>query len=80
MPKVSAKHVQRRIAELDAQYTVAQPKRPGRRVVALIILAVIAVAAFSIANRTSSDFVQHTLKQGPAPAMLGAAATGLKSE
>jgi hypothetical protein len=80
MPKVSAKHVQRRIAELDAQYTVAQPKRPGRRVVALIILAVIAVAAFSIANRTSSDFVQLTLKQGPAPAMLGAAATGLKSE
>ena len=29
MPKVSTKHVQRRIAELDAQYTVAQPKRPG---------------------------------------------------
>ena len=25
MPKVSAKHVQRRIAELDTQYTVAQP-------------------------------------------------------
>ena len=49
MPKVSAKHVQRRIADLDAQYTVAQPKRRGRRVVALIILAVIAVAAFSIA-------------------------------
>jgi hypothetical protein len=49
-------------------------------VVALIILAVIAVAAFSVANRTSSDFVQLTLKQGPAPAMLGAAATGLKSE
>ena len=47
MPKVSAKQVQRRIAELDAQYTVAQPKRPGRRVVALIILAIIAVAAFS---------------------------------
>jgi len=44
MPKVSAKQVQRRIAELDAQYTVAQPKRPGRRVVALIILAIIAVA------------------------------------
>ena len=72
--------VQRRIADLDAQYTVAQPKRSGRRVVALIILAIIAVAAFAIANRTSSDFVQLTLKQGPAPAMLGAAATGLKSE
>ena len=28
MPKVST-NVQRRIAELDAQYTVAQPKRPG---------------------------------------------------
>ena len=80
MPKVSAKHVQRRIADLDAQYTVAQPKRQGRRVVALIILAVIAVAAFAVANRTSSDFVQLTLKHGPAPAMLGAAATGLKSE
>ena len=80
MPKVSAKHVQRRIADLDAQYTVAQPKRPGWRVVALIILAIIAVAAFVNVNRTSSDFVQLTLKQGPAPAMLGAAATGLKSE
>ena len=79
MPKVSAKHVQRRIADLDAQYTVAQPKCRARRVVALIILAVIAVAAFSIANRTSSDFVQLTLKQGPAPAMLGSTSTGLKS-
>jgi hypothetical protein len=38
MPKVS-NQVQRRIAELDAKYTVAQPKRAGRRVVALIILA-----------------------------------------
>jgi hypothetical protein len=46
MPKVSAKHVQRRIAELDAQYIVAQPKHPGRRVVALIVIAIIAVAAF----------------------------------
>ena len=95
MPKVSTKHVQRRIAELDAQYTVAQPKRPGRRVVALIILAIIAVAAFSIANRTSSDLVQLTLKEGPiAPkrqlsdaeaqakwdAMWGSASTGLKRE
>jgi hypothetical protein len=80
MPKVSAKYVQRRIAELDAQYTVAQPKRPGRRVLALIILAIIALAAFASANRTSSDFVQLTLKQGPTPAMLGAASTGLKRE
>jgi hypothetical protein len=90
MPKVSTQ-VQRRIAELDAQYTVAQPKRPGRRVVALIILAIIAVAAFSIANRTSSDFVQLTLKQGPTTserhlsdaqakwnAVLGATSTGFK--
>ena len=93
MPKVSTKHVQRRIAELDAQYTVAQPKRPGMRVVALIILAIIAVAAFSITNRTSSDLVQLTLKQGPTTserhlsdtesqakwnAVLGAASTGLQ--
>ena len=78
MPKVSAKQVQRRIAELDAQYTVAQTKRSGWRVVALIILAIIAVAAFASANRTSSDFVQLTLKQGPAPAMLGAASPGFK--
>jgi hypothetical protein len=77
MPKVSTQ-VQRRITELDAKYTVTQPKRQGRRVVALIILAIIAVAAFSIANRTSSDFVQLTLKQGPAPAMLGAASPGFK--
>ena len=80
MPKVSTKQVQRRIAELDAKYTIAQPKRPGRRVVALIIVAIIAVAAFSGANRTSSDFVQLTLKQGPAPAMLEAASTGIKRE
>ena len=79
MPKVSAKHVQRRIADLDAQYTVAQTKRSGWRVVALIILAIIAVAAFAVANRSSSDFVQLTLKQGPAPAMLGAASTGFKN-
>jgi hypothetical protein len=78
MPKVS-NQVQRRIAELDAKYTVAQPKRAGRRVVALIILAIIAVAAFSYAHRTSSDSVQLTLKQGPAPAMLGAASTRFKS-
>jgi hypothetical protein len=42
MPKVSTQ-VQRRIAALDAKYTVAQPKRPGRGVVAL--LAIIAVAS-----------------------------------
>jgi hypothetical protein len=83
MPKVSTEHVQRRIAELDAQYTVAQPKRPGgftalRSALALIILAIIAVAAFVSFNRTSSDFVQLTLKEGPAPALLGAASTGLR--
>jgi hypothetical protein len=76
MPKVSAKQVQRRIAELDAQYTVAQPKRPGRRVVALIILAIIAVAAFASANRTTSDFTRLTLKHGPAPAIRGSQGTG----
>ena len=80
MPRLSARHVQRRIADLDAQYTAAQPKRSGFRVVALIILAVIGVAAFAVANRTSSDFVQLTLKQGPAPAMLGAASTGFKTD
>ena len=79
MPKVSTQ-VQRRIAELDAKYTVAQPKRSGRRMVALIILAIVAVAAFFSAHRTTSDFVQLTLKQGPAPAMLGAASpVGFKS-
>jgi hypothetical protein len=78
MPKVSTQ-VQRRIAELDAQYTVAQPKRPVRRVVALIILAIFAVAAFYSANRTTSDFTRLTLKHGPAPAMWGAASPGFKS-
>jgi hypothetical protein len=78
MPKVSTQ-VQRRIADLDAQYTVAQPNRPGRRVVALVILAIIAVAAFSSANCNSSDFTRLTLKHGPAPAMWGAASTGFKS-
>ena len=95
MPKASTKHVQRRIAELDAKYTVVQPKRSGRRVVALIILAIIAVAAFASANRTTSDFVQLTLKQGPTTpkrqlsdaetqakwnAIWGSASTGLKRE
>lgn len=79
MPKVSTKQVQRRIAELDAQYAVAQPKRPGGRVVALIILALIAVAAFASANRSSSDFTRLTLKQGPSPAMWGAGSRGFKS-
>jgi len=78
MPKVSTQ-VQRRIAELDAQYTVAQPKRPGRRVVALIIIAIVAVAAFASANRTASDFSRLTLKQGPAPVTLGSASSGFKS-
>ena len=78
MPKVSTQ-VQRRIAELDAKYTVAQPKRPGRRVVALIILAIVALAAFFSANRTTSDFTRLTLKHGPAPAMWGAASPGFKS-
>jgi hypothetical protein len=81
MPNVSTKQVQRRIAELDAQYTVAQPRRPGRlfrQVLALIILAIIAVSAFSSANRTTSDFTRLTLKHGPAPAMWGAASSGLK--
>ncbi len=79
MPKVSTKQVQRRIADLDAQYTVAQPKRLGRRMVTLIILAIIAVAAFASANRTSPDLTRLTLKHGPAPAMWGAASPGFKS-
>ena len=82
MPKVSAKQVQRRIAELDAQYTVAQPNCPRRfvrHVLALIVLAIIAVAAFASANRTSSDFTRLTLKHGPEPAMWGAASPGFKS-
>ena len=79
MPNVSTQQVQRRIAELDAQYAVAQPKRPDRRAVGLIILAIIAVAAFASANRTSSDFVRLTLKHGPTPAMWGAASPGFKS-
>ena len=68
MLKVSTKHVQRRIAELKTQHTVAQPKRPSvlKRILSLIILAIIALAAFFSANRTSSDFLRLTLKQGPA--------------
>ena len=59
MPKVSAK-VQRRIAALDAEYTVARPKR--RHALALIILAIIAVAAYSSAHRTTPTFSRLTLK------------------
>jgi hypothetical protein len=65
MPKVPA--IQRRIVELDAQYAVAQPKRSARffrRVTALIIFGLIAVAAFSYAQDTTSDFYRLTLKQG----------------
>ena len=62
MPKVSTK-VQRRIAELDAEYTVAKSKRPVRHAVALIILAIIAVAAFSSAHRDTPGFSRLTLKQ-----------------
>ncbi len=58
MPKASTK-VQRRIAELDAK------RRTIKRALVIIILALIAVAAFSYAHRTTSDFVQLTLKQGP---------------
>jgi hypothetical protein len=92
MPKVSTQ-VQRRISELYAKYTVAQPKRSGRRLVVLIILAIIAVAAFFSAHRTSPDFVQLTRKHGPTTpkrqlsdaeaqakwnAVWGAASTGFK--
>ena len=83
MPKVSAK-LQRRIAALDAQYPLAQPKRPGRRALALIILAIIVVAAFAT-HRSTSDFTRLTLKQATDAeaqvkrnAILGAASTGFK--
>ena len=65
--------------ERAAAVCTGSPKRPRgivRPVLALI--AIIAVAAFSSAYRTSSDFVQLTLKHGPVPAMFGAASTGSK--
>jgi hypothetical protein len=97
MPKVS-EQVQRRIAALDAEYTIAQPKRPSRtikRALVVIVVALIGITAISYAHRTTSDFVQLTLKQGPAApkrqlsdaeaqakwnAMWGSASTGLKRE
>jgi len=97
MPKVS-EQVQRRIAALDAEYTIAQPKRPTRtikRALVVIVLALLGITAISYAHRTTSDFVQLTLKQGPAApkrqlsdaeaqakwnAMWGSASTGLKRE
>jgi len=96
MPKVS-EQVQRRIAALDAEY-IAQPKRPSRtikRALVVIVVALIGITAISYAHRTTSDFVQLTLKQGPAApkrqlsdaeaqakwnAMWGSASTGLKRE
>ena len=92
MPKVSTK-VQRRIAELDAEYTVPKSKRPLRHAVALIILAIIAVAAFSSAHRGTAGFSRLTLKQDASEpkrqmsdskvqtewnAVFGDASTGLK--
>ena len=97
MPKVS-EQVQRRIAALDAEYTIAQPKRPTRtikRALVVIVVALIGITAISYAHRTTSNFVQLTLKQGPAApkrqlsdaeaqakwnAMWGSASTGLKRE
>jgi hypothetical protein len=97
MPKVS-EQVQRRIAALDAECTIAQPKRPSRTIkrgLVVIVLALIGITAISYAHRTTSDFVQLTLKQGPAApkrqlsdaeaqakwnAMWGSASTGLKRE
>ncbi len=90
MPKVSAKQVQRRISELDAQYrSPAKALRQARG------------RAYHSRNhcrrrshRTTSDFVQLTLKQGPTTpkqqpsdaeaqaksnAMLGSSSTGFKS-
>ena len=67
--------------ERAAAVCTGSPKRPRgivRPVLALIILAIIVVAAFSSAYRTSSDFVQLTLIHGPVPAMFGAASTGSK--
>jgi hypothetical protein len=93
MPKVSVK-VQRRIAELDAEYIVAKSKSPGRHALAVIVLAIIAVAAYSSAHRDTPGFSRLTLKQdASAPkrqmsdsevqtewnAVLGAASAGLKS-
>ena len=93
MPKVSVK-VQRRIAALDAEYPVAKPKRPGRHTVAVIILAIIAVAAYSTAHRTTPGLSRLTLKHdASAPtreiadtevqagwnAVLGTASSGIKS-
>jgi len=91
MPKVSVKEFQRRIAELDSQYTVAQPKRPRLfgSIFALIVPALIAVAVFANIHRYTSDgFTQLTLKQGTttpkhqlsdAETQGGAASTGIKS-
>ena len=80
MPKVSVEEFQRRIVELDAQYTITEPNRARslRGALALIVFALIAVAVFASANRSSSDFTRLTLKHGPAPAVWGAASTGLK--
>ena len=90
MPKVSVKF-QRRIAELDAQYTVPQPKRTGgfsafRSGLPLIIIAIIAVAAFATYRNTSDDFSRLSLKQGTTTSLpgakgnaaLGAASSGFK--
>ena len=82
MPKVSVKRFQRRIAELDAQYTVAQPKRPDGFTVLRRGRAYRPRnrrrRRTSLRHRTTSDFVELTLKQGPAPAMWGEASPGLK--
>ena len=67
MPKVSVKEFQRRIVDLDARYTVGQPKRSGRVLrssLALLVLALIAVAAMA-AHRTAPELTRLTLKQGP---------------
>ena len=59
MPKVSTKQVQRRIDRVRRALHSAEAPRGLhflRSVAALIILAIIAAAAFSSANRTPFDF------------------------
>src|SRR6478735_1609457 len=80
---------------LEVAGNILTGTRTIKRALVVIVLALLGITAISYAHRTTSDFVQLTLKQGPAApkrqlsdaeaqakwnAMWGSASTGLKRE
>ena len=76
MPKVSVKEFKRRIADLDTKPAVAKPPRQsaipaGIRLLALIVVATIAIAALSNGHRTTPETATVTIKADASGSKLG---------